>query len=76
MVQATCRRANDNRDEDAFYRFDIKTQHVERLAGLGSVKRPRTQSFGAWTGLAPDDSPLALRDISNYEVYGLGWQLP
>jgi len=26
--------------------------------------------------LAPDDSPLALRDISSYEIYALDWQLP
>jgi eukaryotic-like serine/threonine-protein kinase len=62
--------------EDAFYRFDLKTQHAERVAGLGSVKRPRSQSFGGWTGLAPDDTPLALRDISSYEIYALDWQAP
>jgi hypothetical protein len=26
--------------------------------------------------LAPDDSLLALRDISTYEIYALDWQLP
>jgi hypothetical protein len=32
--------------------------------------------FGAWTGLAPDGSPLFVRDISNQEIYALDWRLP
>ena len=51
--------------DDAFYRTEIKSRRVERVASLASVKRPASQSFGAWTGLAPDDAPLALRDISS-----------
>jgi len=62
--------------DEAFYRLDINRHRVERVASLASVKRPTSQSFGAWTGLAPDDSPLALRDISSYEIYALDWQLP
>lgn len=30
----------------------------------------------SWIGLALDDSPLALRDISTEEIYALDWQLP
>ena len=33
-------------------------------------------SLGFWTGLTPDDSPLALRDISTFEIYALDWHLP
>jgi Tol biopolymer transport system component len=62
--------------DEAFYRIDIKNHQAERIASLASVKRPASQSFGAWTGLAPDGSPLALRDISTYEIYALDWQLP
>ncbi len=62
--------------DEVFYSLEIKTQRVERVASLSSVKRPTSQSFGAWTGLAPNDSPLALRDISSYEVDALDWQLP
>jgi Tol biopolymer transport system component/DNA-binding winged helix-turn-helix (wHTH) protein len=32
--------------------------------------------FGAWGGIAPDGSPLFVRDISNAEVYALDWRLP
>jgi serine/threonine protein kinase/Tol biopolymer transport system component len=62
--------------EPAFYRVQIKDHKLERVASLKDVKRPTSGSFGDWTGLAPDDSPLALRDISTYEIYALEWQLP
>jgi Tol biopolymer transport system component len=32
--------------------------------------------LGAWSGLAPDGSPLFVRDISNQEIYALDWRLP
>jgi eukaryotic-like serine/threonine-protein kinase len=62
--------------DEAFYRLDIKTHRAERVASPAGLKRPASQSFGAWTGVAPDDSPLALRDISSYEIYALDWQVP
>jgi hypothetical protein len=30
--------------------------------------------LGPWTGLAPDDSPLLLRDISSQEIYAIEWK--
>jgi len=63
-------------DAPGFYRVQIKGHKLERVASLKDVKRPTSGSFGSWTGLAPDDSPLALRDISTYEIYALEWQLP
>lgn len=62
--------------EPAFNRVQIKDHKLERVASLKDVKRPTSVSLGSWTGLAPDDSPLALRDISTYEIYALDWQLP
>jgi Tol biopolymer transport system component len=62
--------------EPAFYRVQIKDHKLERVASLKEVKRPTSGSLGTWTGLAPDDSPLALRDISTFEIYALDWQLP
>jgi Tol biopolymer transport system component/DNA-binding winged helix-turn-helix (wHTH) protein len=62
--------------EPAFYRVQIKDHKLERVASLKDVKRPTEGSFLSWTGLTPDDSLLALRDISNYDVYALDWQLP
>ena len=38
----------------------------------------RRNQFGWfwWNGLAPDDSPLVLRDESSEEIYALDWVLP
>ena len=62
--------------EPAFYRVQIKDRKLERVTSLKDVKRPASGSYNAWTGLDPDDSPLALRDISSFEIYALDWQLP
>lgn len=29
-----------------------------------------------WTGLAPDDSPMVIRDASTQEIYALEWEAP
>jgi serine/threonine protein kinase/Tol biopolymer transport system component len=62
--------------EAAFYRVQIKDHKLERVASLKEVKRLTSGGPPSWTGLAPDDSPLALRDISTFEIYALDWQLP
>jgi Tol biopolymer transport system component len=62
--------------EPAFYRVQVKDHKLERVASLKDVKRPTSGTFASWTGLAPDDSLLALRDISTFEIYALEWELP
>ncbi len=62
--------------EPAFYRVHIQDHKLERVVSLKDVKRPTSATFASWTGLAPDDSPLALRDISSFDIYALDWQLP
>jgi eukaryotic-like serine/threonine-protein kinase len=62
--------------EPGFYRVQIKDHKLERVASLSDVKRPTSGTFASWTGLTPDDSPLALRDISIFDIYALDWQLP
>jgi hypothetical protein len=32
--------------------------------------------FGFWMGLAPDDSPLVVRDVGVQEIYALDWEAP
>ena len=44
----------------------VRTQEIRRYYG----------EFGAWTGMAPDGSPLLVRDISSEEVYLLDLYLP
>jgi len=60
--------------ETAFYRVQIKNHKLERVASLRDVNRPG--GMADWTGLTPDDSPLALRDIGTFEIYALDLQLP
>jgi serine/threonine protein kinase/Tol biopolymer transport system component len=64
------------RGEPIYCRVQIKDRKVERVVSLKDVKRPTSVSWGSWTGMAPGDAPLALRDISTYEIYALDWQLP
>jgi len=50
---------------------DLKPERLVSLKHLG------TQAFGAsgtWTGLAPDDSPLASCDIDSQEIYALDYR--
>ena len=57
-------------------RMQISDRKVERVASLENVKRPAGGRQSSWIGLAPDDSVLALKDISTYEIYALDWDLP
>lgn len=62
--------------EPAFERISVHGKHrMEELVSLKDV-RLFNGMFGSWTGLAPDDSPLVLRDTSSDEIYALDVQLP
>lgn len=37
---------------------------------------PEPPSFGPWSGLAPDGSPLIQRDSGASEIYALDWSAP
>ncbi len=60
-------------NESAFFRVRISDHKLERVASLKNVRRTGTYN---WTGLAPDDSPLLLRDIGTQEIYALDWEAP
>jgi hypothetical protein len=55
-------------------RVRIRDRKLERVADLKNFRR--TGYWGGWMGLAPDDSPLLLRDIGTQEIYALDWQAP
>jgi Tol biopolymer transport system component/DNA-binding winged helix-turn-helix (wHTH) protein len=62
--------------EDAnFFRVRISDHKLERLVSLHGVRR-FWGHLGSWTGLAPDDSPLLIRDVSSQEIYAIDWQAP
>jgi len=59
--------------EPALFRVRISDRKVEELATLD----PRSLTWGIvgkWTGVAPDDSPLVLRDTSLEEIYAVDWE--
>jgi Tol biopolymer transport system component len=61
--------------DPALYRVRISDHKLEKIASLKGVRL--TIGFeGTWCGLAPDDSPLVLRDVGSQEIYGLDLQLP
>lgn len=61
--------------EPAFYRVRISDLHLETIVSLKDMRRYYGE-FGPWTGMAPDGSPLMVRDVSNEEIYSLDLQLP
>jgi len=50
---------------------DHKTEQVVDLKNFITGGR-----YGGWLGLAPDDSPLLLRDAGIQDVYALDWEVP
>ncbi len=61
--------------DPAVLRVGISDHKVERVVGLKGIKRA-VGTFGWWMGLAPDDSPLVLRDVGTQEIYALDWEAP
>jgi Tol biopolymer transport system component len=52
------------------FRVSLSDGKLEQVASLENFHRA-SQVIGDWLGLAPDDSPLLLRDRRNTEVYAL-----
>ena len=61
-------------DQAGFYRVRISDHKVERIVSLKDIRR--TGFPYLWAGLAPDDSPLLLRDTGTQEIYALDADLP
>jgi Tol biopolymer transport system component len=61
--------------EVAFFRVRVRDGRIERIVELKDVPRA-IGTFGPWTGLDPDGSPLIQRDASFDEIYALDWEAP
>jgi eukaryotic-like serine/threonine-protein kinase len=68
--------AEDYSDKtDDLVRVNTATGKMERLFSLKEVPRG-FDPWEFWVGLAPDDSPLLMRDKSTQEIYSLDVRLP
>ncbi len=57
----------------AVLRVGINDRKVDEVVSLQNLKRT---GLSFWFGLAPDDSPVVLRDTGTQEIYALDWQAP
>jgi Tol biopolymer transport system component/predicted Ser/Thr protein kinase len=63
------------RDNPAVFRVKVSSHKVEQLVSLKDF-RLAGGLIGAWFGLAPDDSPLLVRNVGTQEIYALDWDAP
>jgi serine/threonine protein kinase/Tol biopolymer transport system component len=61
-------------DQPSVMRVRIRDRKLERVADLKNFRQ--TGYWGIWLGMAPDDSPLLLRDTGTQEIYALDWEAP
>src|SRR5450432_1837227 len=61
--------------DPGFFRVRVRDGQIERVVSLSKIRRFLSQ-WGEWSGMAPDGSPIVVRDISSQEIYALDWQLP
>jgi dipeptidyl aminopeptidase/acylaminoacyl peptidase len=58
------------------YRMCLNDRKPEFIVDLTSAGNLALGRFGNWTGIAPDDSILGIRDISEEEISALDTKLP
>src|SRR5436309_7539985 len=62
-------------NQEGYFRLQISDRKLERILSLKGFQAAGG-AFGNWTGLAPDESPLFVRDASIQEIYALDWETP
>jgi len=61
-------------NDPGFFRVAVPSGQITQLVNLKNVRR-FFPYWGEWSGMAPDGSPLFVRDISTQEIYALDWEL-
>lgn len=59
-------------DHPLVMRVRIRDRKIEQVADLKNFRQ--TGFWSVWLGMAPDDSPLLLRDTGTQDIYALDWQ--
>jgi len=62
-------------NEPGYFRVQVSDRKLERVLSLKGFQAA-VGAFGNWSGIAPDDSPLYVRDASIHEIYALDWEAP
>jgi eukaryotic-like serine/threonine-protein kinase len=62
-------------NQEGYFRVQISDRKLERICSLKGFQAAGG-AFGNWSGLAPDESPLLVRDASIQEIYALDWDTP
>jgi Tol biopolymer transport system component len=60
----------------SFYRVRLGGHKIEVVAKVDIPGGTKKDDFWYWSGLAPDDSPLVMRDASTQEIYALDVDFP
>ena len=58
-----------------YYRIRVSDLKVELVMPQGDFQTA-PGPWGGWVGLAPDNSPLLIRNASIDEIYALDWVAP
>ena len=56
------------------FRVRISDRKLEQVFNLKEARQ--APGWGEWVGLAPDDSPLLVRDTGTQDIYALDWDAP
>lgn len=62
-------------NQEGYFRARVTDGKLERIFSMKGFQAAGG-AFGNWTGLAPDESPLLVRDASIQEIYALDWDTP
>jgi len=62
-------------NQEGYFRVQISSGKLERLFNLKGFQAAGG-AFGNWSGLAPDETPLLVRDASIQEIYALDVEMP
>jgi eukaryotic-like serine/threonine-protein kinase len=62
-------------NQENYYRVQVSNGKLEPIFSLKGFQAADS-AFGNWSGLAPDESPLVVRDASIQEIYSLDWDHP
>ena len=61
-------------NDPSVMRVRLRDRKLERVADLKTFRQ--AGYYSVWLGMAPDDSPLLLRDTGTHEIYALDWLAP